>query len=96
MKIILLSSLVFLSLCTASKAQNFTLKPTPDIVGLQYSSVDFADIDGDGDLDLFTGGADPSYILTSRMYKNDGSGNLRYRTELLLSRSVKVLRLSET
>lgn len=75
MKIILLSSLVFLSLCTASKAQNFTLKPTPDIVGLQYSSVDFADIDGDGDLDLFTGGADPSYILTSRMYKNDGSGN---------------------
>lgn len=75
MKIILLSSFAFLSLTTISKAQNFTLKPTPDVAGLQYSSIDFADIDGDGDLDLFAAGADPGYTLTSKLYKNDGSGN---------------------
>lgn len=75
MKITLRCFFVFLVLPAAVKAQNFTLKSTPDIVGVQYSSIDFADIDGDGDLDFFATGADPGYELTSRLYKNDGSGN---------------------
>lgn len=75
MKIALLCPFVFFSFATMVKAQNFTLKPTPDIVGVQYSAIDFADIDGDGDLDFFAGGADPGYSLTSRVYKNDGTGN---------------------
>jgi len=66
---------VFFVLPIAVKAQNFTVKPTPDIVGVQYSSIDFADVDGDGDLDFFAAGANPGYELTSRLYKNDGSGN---------------------
>ncbi|WP_447636066.1 T9SS type A sorting domain-containing protein [Flavobacterium microcysteis] len=72
---------VFFVLPIAVKAQNFTVKPTPDIVGVQYSSIDFADVDGDGDLDFFAAGANPGYELTSRLYKNDGSGNFTLSDE---------------
>lgn len=75
MRINLLSIFALLSLTTTVSGQNFTLKPDLTITGVQYSSVDFADIDGDGDLDFFAGGADPGYILTSKLYKNDGNGN---------------------
>ncbi len=81
MKRILHCFFVCLPLSATVNAQNFTLKSTPDIVGLQYSSIAFADIDGDGDLDLYAGGADPSYVLTSRIYKNDGNGNFTLSDE---------------
>jgi hypothetical protein len=42
--------------------------PTDTIGVLQYSSPSFADIDGDGDLDLFVGGSNGSIA----MYRNDG------------------------
>ncbi|HLA57010.1 MAG TPA: T9SS type A sorting domain-containing protein [Flavobacterium sp.] len=73
MKLTLLHSVLLLGI-TAS-AQNFTLKPDLTVTAMQYSSIDFADIDGDGDDDLFTCGADGGYELTSKLYKNDGDGN---------------------
>lgn len=75
MRIKLHSIFALLSLGTTVSGQNFTLKANLSITGVQYSSVDFADVDGDGDLDFFAGGADPGYTLTSKLYKNDGNGN---------------------
>ncbi|MPT36892.1 MAG: VCBS repeat-containing protein, partial [Flavobacterium sp.] len=54
--------------------QNFTLVSNSGIVPVQYSTCKFADIDGDGDLDLFAMGGSPN-AGSSRMYKNDGTGH---------------------
>ncbi len=81
MKKQLLSALIAICLGNGIYAQNFTLKPSSGIIPLRYSSVQFADIDGDGDLDLFATGANNSYILTSKLYKNDGTGNFTLHDE---------------
>ncbi|UUC45508.1 T9SS type A sorting domain-containing protein [Flavobacterium cerinum] len=54
--------------------QNFTLVPNSGIIPVQYSTCKFADVDGDGDLDLFAMGGSPN-AASSRLYKNDGTGN---------------------
>ncbi|HNR86634.1 MAG TPA: VCBS repeat-containing protein, partial [Taishania sp.] len=36
---------------------------------------DFADVDNDGDIDLFISGRDNSFSIVTQLYKNDGHGN---------------------
>lgn len=43
--------------------------------GVKYSSVDFADIDGDNDLDAFISGMNAENVPYSQLYQNDGLGN---------------------
>ncbi len=54
-------------------AGNFTLKAGNSFIRAMYSSVDFADVDGDEDLDLFVAGV-VSGTPTSGLYINDGTG----------------------
>ncbi|MEZ4938386.1 MAG: T9SS type A sorting domain-containing protein [Crocinitomicaceae bacterium] len=44
-------------------------------MAVKYSSISFADIDGDNDNDLLITGKDISNQPISKLYKNDGSGN---------------------
>ena len=45
------------------------------INGVNVSTVNFADIDADGDDDVLLTGYSPSYALSTYLYKNDGDGN---------------------
>jgi len=56
--------------------QNFTLDENSGILPVQrnWDEVAFEDIDGDGFVDLFTGGVTPGFWTVGRMYKNDGTG----------------------
>ena len=53
---------------------NFTDTLNTTIHNVQYSSIAFADIDGDNDLDLFISGYDNT-IYISKLYTNNGSGS---------------------
>ena len=46
-----------------------------DFDSVKYSSIAFADIDGDDDQDVLITGDNNSYEAISKLYKNDGSGN---------------------
>ncbi len=57
---------------------NFTLKTDSTFTPVRYSSVDFADIDNDNDLDMVLSGETHDsypYLDVVKLYKNDGSGN---------------------
>ncbi len=58
-------------------SQNFTLVEDSGILPVQriWDEIAFEDIDGDGFVDLYTGGAAPNFSTVGRMYKNDGTGN---------------------
>lgn len=57
-------------------SQNFTLVEDSGILPVQriWDEVAFEDVDGDGFVDLYTGGAAPNFVTVGRMYKNDGTG----------------------
>lgn len=49
---------------------------TTSITNLSEDSVgDFADVDNDGDVDLFISGLNQTYNVVAQLYKNDGQGN---------------------
>ena len=50
---------------------NFTLATNSSFTGATASSIDFADIEGDNDLDLFIMGVAPDGIVYSKLYIND-------------------------
>ena len=52
----------------------FTEKSNASLEGVFYSASAFADIDGDGDLDLFQSGANADNERISNLYRNDGEG----------------------
>lgn len=55
----------------------FTEKTNANLIGTSYGSSEFADVDGDGDLDLVICGrsaTNPSVTIVTRVYKNDGTG----------------------
>lgn len=55
---------------------NFTLKPNPDFIPAAASTVEFADINGDGDDDLLVLGLSGNPVGSStNLYLNDGMGN---------------------
>ncbi len=54
---------------------NFTEKLDTPFEGLAESSMAFADIDGDNDLDLLLTGSMPQENKVSKLYINDGQGN---------------------
>lgn len=58
-------------------SQNFTLVEDSGILPVQriWDEIAFEDVDGDGFVDLYTGGAAPNFSTVGRMYKNDGTGN---------------------
>lgn len=71
-------SLVLLCLVftQAITAQNFEEAPqNPPFTGVDESSIAFADIDGDSDLDLLISGMTSGIGRSTRLYVNDGSGN---------------------
>src|SRR5690606_17374768 len=74
MKISLLN--LFLLATVSSFSQNFTLDENSGILPIQrnWNEVAFEDVDGDGFVDLFTGGAMPTFHTVGRLYKNDGTG----------------------
>ena len=57
---------------------NYSLKTGTSFSPVDYSAVDFADIDGDNDMDMVlcgtTNSSFPSIFVT-KLYKNDGTGN---------------------
>jgi len=57
------------------QAQEFVIREMPGLINVQYSSVAFADVNGDGNADLLLSGADGGYALRSNLYLNDGLGN---------------------
>ncbi len=65
------------NLYTNDGAGNFSLVFTSPFTGVSAGSVDFVDIDGDNDLDVFITGSNASSEI-SRLYKNDGLGNFSF------------------
>ena len=53
---------------------NYTLVPATTFTGVDYSSIAFSDMDGDGDADVLITGKNSSNITISEIYSNDGSG----------------------
>lgn len=66
----------FLLTTISGFSQNFILDEDSGILSVQrnWDEVYFQDIDGDGFIDLYTGGAASNYATFGRMYKNDGTG----------------------
>ncbi len=54
---------------------NYSLKNDNFFEGVHFSSIAFADIDGDNDQDVLITGATKSGERTSKLYTNDGTGN---------------------
>ena len=56
--------------------QNFVLisPDVNDFVGVQYSSIAFADVDSDGDQDVLVTGENGSFLPITVLYTNDGMG----------------------
>lgn len=52
----------------------FTLDPTNQLLGLQVGSIEAADLEGDGDIDLIMSGLDTLELRTTLVYQNDGTG----------------------
>lgn len=52
---------------------NFTLSPNGTFTGVYFGSLEFADVDGDGDRDFLVTGI-TNNVHQARMYKNNGSG----------------------
>lgn len=61
----------------------FSEVPTSTIIPVSRCSAKSADVDADGDMDLFVSGRRGSNDLRSRMYINDGSGTLWARQQSL-------------
>ncbi len=65
-------------LYTNDGSGNFTEVMGTPFAGVQESSIAFADVDGDSDLDVHISGIEvstPVYVPMSRLYLNDGTGN---------------------
>jgi len=58
---------------------NFTMS-NASFVNVSYSSIAFADVDGDGDKDVMISGAQSHYSYVSKLYINDSSGNFTEST----------------
>jgi hypothetical protein len=54
---------------------NFTAMSQPAIVNVYAGAAEFADVDNDGDMDLFMTGNTGSPAATANLYLNDGMGN---------------------
>lgn len=79
MKTILLSTAIFLNQMLFGQA--FTEIPTPlPFANVSYSSIAFADVDGDQDQDVLITGEDDTGVSIARLYTNDGMGTF---TEVL-------------
>ena len=59
---------------TFIKSQPFNILNGTPFPGVNYSSIAFADIDGDADMDLFISGQVTSNQKISKLYKNNGYG----------------------
>ena len=70
---------LFLVFTQMVSAQNFTEVMGTPFAGVQESSIAFADVDGDNDLDVLITGLNfmgqPPGITISKLYTNDGAGN---------------------
>ena len=54
---------------------NFTLMTGTPFDGVRYSSTAFADVNGDGAIDVLITGISANQQLTAKLYLNDGNGN---------------------
>ena len=61
---------------------NYTEVTSTPFEDVKNSSIAFADVDGDNDMDLMITGTNSSYEIISTLYTNDGSGNY---TEVIAS-----------
>ena len=62
-------------LYTNDGSGNFSEVTSTPFVGVQRNSVDFADVDADGDQDVLITGINNSNQRIAKLYANDGSGN---------------------
>jgi hypothetical protein len=70
---------LFLAFTQIISAQNFTEVTGTPFTGVAQSSIAFADVDGDNDLDVLITGLNfmgqPPGVRISKLYTNDGVGN---------------------
>ena len=79
LNIIIIAQLVLLF--NTANGQIMYVETATDITDVEYGAVDFADVDGDGDLDLVLTGQDGSTpVLNGSIFLNDGSGNFSIDT----------------
>ena len=77
-----LLTLALLCVNFVSIAQNFTQNFNSFPPGSTNNTIDFADVDGDGDLDLFLTGQDNSSPYLADLYLNNGSGTFTFSATL--------------
>lgn len=63
------------SLYTNDGSGSFSLVPNTPFDPMQFGSAEFADVDGDDDLDLLVSGFNLQTVYFAQLYLNDGSGN---------------------
>jgi len=62
----------------------FTVQPDLTLPGVEYSSAAWGDYDNDNDLDLLLSGYTNNNTFISKLFKNEGSGNLAEQTGINL------------
>ncbi len=62
-------------LYTNDGSGSYTLLSGTSFEGVSYSSIAFADVDGDGDQDVLITGSNSSYLYIALLYTNDGGGS---------------------
>lgn len=74
-KIILFVFIIALANSLRISSQSFTEVTGTSFIATTFNTVDFVDIDNDGDMDVIQTGKNPTGGRASRIYTNDGIGN---------------------
>lgn len=74
----------FTALYLNDGAGNFVVDASSGLPQIEYSSLSFQDMDGDGDPDLFISGLNASFPYLTHIYTNDGNGNFSLHEDVFI------------